>query len=94
MIYSLDDNNLANINLLKVNDRITRTSCEICSQVNNKNTRATSVTSLWCLIASIRLLIENNHLDIYSNRSKINVYYTNCRLRTHLHETRGKLKTI
>ena len=35
------------------------------------------------LIASTRLLIESNHLGISSNRSKINVFYTNCRLRTH-----------
>ena len=43
------DGSLTGINLLKINDRNTRTSCEICSKLTNKDTRTTLLASLWCL---------------------------------------------
>ena len=39
---------LADISLLKVNNRNTKTRCEICSKLTIKNTRMTSIASFCC----------------------------------------------
>ena len=44
---------LADIFLLKVNNRNTKTRCEICSKLTIKNTRMTSIASFCCFYCSL-----------------------------------------